>query len=108
MEERTNADGDTTPHIVVNISTPVHTVNDGMTSGRQLSIEHTEMDIDSTLSTKILIPADLCVYPISACAVTSAGQFIPVPIDLCSSSSCNAARTSATSTLDYDKHIVDS
>ena len=69
--------------------------------------EHPEKYID-TLSTELLIPADLCVYPISASDVTGAGHFIPVLIDLSSLSSCNAARTSATSTLDYDKHIVDS
>ena len=82
MEERTNADGDTTPHIVMNISTPVHNVNNDVTSGRQMPTEQPEMDIDSTLSTELLIPADLCVYPITVCAVTSAGHFIPVPINL--------------------------
>ena len=96
-------------------STPVHTVNNTGTSGCQERTAKAAMDIDSSVNVHALpIPAVPHLFPVFTRSVSRRGRLDPIAIDLSSSSSvainsCTAADTSkTTSTLDYDKHIVDS
>ena len=99
-------------------STPVHTVNtvnNTGTSGCQERTAHAAMEIDSSANIHALpAPAAPHLFPVFTRSVSRRGRLDPVAIDLSSSSSvainsCTAADTSkTTSTLDYDKHIVDS
>ena len=95
-------------------STPVHTVNNTGTSGCQERTAHAAMEIDSSANVHALpVPAAPHLFPVFTRSVSRRGRLDPIAIDLSSSSvainSCTAADTSkSTSTLDYDKHIVDS
>ena len=96
-------------------STPVHTVNNTGTSGCQERTANAAMEIDSPANVHALpAPAVPHLFPVFTRSVSRRGRLDPIAIDLSSSSSvtinsCMAADTSkTTSTLDYDKHIVDS
>ena len=96
-------------------SIPVHTVNNTGTSGCQERTAHAAMEIDSYANVHAVpTPTAPHLFPIFTRSVSRRGRLDTIAIDLSSSSSvtinsCMAADTSkTTSTLDYDKHIVDS
>ena len=96
-------------------STPVHTVNNTGTSGCQERTANAAMEIDSPANVHALpAPAVPHLFPVFTRSVSRRGRLDPIAIDLSSSSAvdihmCTAADTNkSTSTLDYDKHIVDS
>ena len=118
MEEGLPQDEDTlhlttlTSHVN---STPVHTVNNTGTSGCQERTANAAMEIDSPAN--VHAPPATAVphlFPVFTRSVSRRGRLDPIAIDLSSSSAvdihtCTAADTNkSTSTLDYDKHIVDS
>ena len=116
MEERRPQDEDSS-HLTTLASpvntTPVHTANIAVTSGRQERTAHAAMEIDSiTIAPVLPVSATPHLFPVFTRSVSRRGRLDPIAIDLSSSSvsinSCTAADTSkSTSTLDYDKHIVD-
>ena len=118
MEEGLPQDEDPSHHTTLTSSvnsTPVHTVNNTGTSGCQERTAHATMEIDSSVNVHTLpAPATPHLFPVFTRSVSRRGRLDPIAIDLSSSASvdinsCMAADTSkTTSTLDYDKHIVDS
>ena len=120
MEEQLPQDEDlshlTTLASPVN-TTPVHTVNIDVTSGRQEHTAQVVMEIDSTANAPALpVSTAPHLFPIFTCSTSRSERLDPIAIDVSYSysspvvlNSCTAANTSkSSSTLDYDKQIVDS